>query len=210
MLDADSADWLARLRGATSVRDAASRDLHALLLRAARNELSRRTSRSGLSGLEADDLVHQAADDAMLSVLRRLETFRGESRFTTWAHKFAIVEVTSKLGRHFGRRSAARLSAEQWEQLPERSGVTPDDAVEAAELADAVRHAVEETLTERQRDVFVSHVVDDVPLEALAFRMRSDRNSIYKVMFDARRKIRAALVDDGLLLTVRETDPRRG
>jgi RNA polymerase sigma-70 factor, ECF subfamily len=197
--DGDSAEWLAALRPGAAGRDRAVARLHDLLLRAARTELSRRASRSQVAGKELDDLAHQAAADALMSIIRRLDTFRGDSRFTTWAYKFAILEVSSKLGRHFWNHPDVALEPEQWERLPQRFGLTPDDATQAAALFAAVRRAVDTALTEHQRTVFVALVVDAIPLDALTVRMGTNRNAVYKVMFDARRKIRAALVTDGYL-----------
>jgi RNA polymerase sigma-70 factor (ECF subfamily) len=199
-LDADSLVWVDRLGSDSLDRDRAVGALHVLLLRAARAELSRRAPRVGLGGPEVDDLAHQAADDAVVSILRRLPEFRGESRFTTWAYKFAILEVSSKLGRHFWtNRGDVALDTDQWERLPARFGLHPESAAEAGDLFAAVRVAVETGLTERQRDIFVAIVVDGIPLDALALKLGADRNTIYKVMFDARRKIRAALVTNGYL-----------
>jgi RNA polymerase sigma-70 factor (ECF subfamily) len=209
-MDAESADWLANLAADAPGRDAALRQLHSLLLRVTRAEAYRRAARFGLAGPEVDDLAHQAADDALVAILRRLGNFRGESRFTTWAYKFAILEVASKVGRHFWTRPTVLLEPEQWDQLPARLGVTPESAVEAAELVAAVRSAVDSTLTLRQRTVFTALVVDAVPVDVLVERMATDRNSLYQAMFEARRKIRAALADvDGPFLTVRESDPLR-
>lgn len=178
--------------------------LHAMLLRATRAELARRAPRVGITGPELTDLAHQAADDAVVSILRRLSEFRGESRFTTWAYKFAILEVSSKLGRHFWNRPALALEPEQWEQLPARFGVAPELAAEARDMITVVRAAVDNVLTERQRLVFVALVVHGIPLDALAAKLTTDRNTLYKVMFDARRKIRAELVTKGYLI-----DPAR-
>ncbi|HKC27408.1 MAG TPA: sigma-70 family RNA polymerase sigma factor [Jatrophihabitans sp.] len=185
-------------------RDAALSRLHAMLLRATRAELARRAPRVGITGPELTDLAHQAADDAVVSILRRLSEFRGESRFTTWAYKFAILEVSSKLGRHFWNRPALALEPEQWEQLPARFGVAPELAAEARDMITVVRAAVDNVLTERQRLVFVALVVHGIPLDALAAKLTTDRNTLYKVMFDARRKIRAELVTKGYLI-----DPAR-
>jgi RNA polymerase sigma-70 factor (ECF subfamily) len=199
-LDAESAAWCASLTGESPDRDEALRRLHELLLRAARAELSRRAPRVGIGGPEVDDLAHQAADDAVLSILRRLPEFRGDSRFTTWAYKFAVLEVSSKLGRHFWTsRGDVALESDQWARLPARFGLTPESASETGELFTAVRTAVETSLTQHQRDIFVALVVDGIPLDALALELGADRNAIYKVMFDARRKIRAALVTKGYL-----------
>jgi RNA polymerase sigma-70 factor (ECF subfamily) len=203
----ESAVWVERLRSASADRDGTLAHLHALLLRAARTELGRRAPRSRLGGKEVDDLAHQCADDGVVAILRRLPEFRGDSRFTTWAYKFAILEVSSKLGRHFrATRADVALDVEQWERLPTRFGLSPESAAEAADLLVGVRAAVESDLTQRQREIFVALVVDGTPLDALAQNLATDRNTIYKVMFDARRKIRAALVTNGYLDSRSEDD----
>src|SRR5689334_9415504 len=86
----DGQAWLAGLRGSPAARTAATAELHAMLLRAARFELNRR--RDAVPAGERDDLAMQAADDALLAILAKLDTFRGESRFTTWAYKFVLLE----------------------------------------------------------------------------------------------------------------------
>jgi RNA polymerase sigma-70 factor, ECF subfamily len=199
-LDDESAEWITCLAAQSPDRESALARLRALLLRAARAELGRRAPRVGIGGQEVDDLANQAANDAVLAVLRKLPEFRGDSRFTTWAYKFVILEVSSKLGRHFWTtRTDVALDAGQWDRLPARMGLTPESATEAAELLAALRTIVETTLTQRQRDIFVAIVVDGVPLDALALELATQRNTIYKMMFDARRKIRAALVANGYL-----------
>jgi RNA polymerase sigma-70 factor (ECF subfamily) len=200
LLDAESAAWLEGLSAGSPTRDASVGRLHQLLLRAATAELVRRAPRASLSGQEAADLAQQAADDAVMAILRRLPDFRGQSRFTTWAHKFALVEMSNKLGRHYrSTRGGVSWDAGQWEQLPHHVGVSPEAAAEAAELSAAVRRAIDTDLTDRQREIFVSLVVVGMPPNALARQLATDRNTIYKVMSDARRKIRAALVTDGYL-----------
>jgi RNA polymerase sigma-70 factor, ECF subfamily len=197
--DAESAAWLDALQSTGPARDAALARLHALLLRVARSELRRRDGRHPVTGPELDDLAYQAAGDALMAVTAKLGRFRGESRFTTWAYRFAVLEVSAKLGRHFWQRPAATLEAGQWDRLPDRFGLRPDDVAEQADLLAALRRAVEERLTDRQRRVFMAIVVDGVPLDALVVELGSSRNAIYKTMFDARRKLRAALAANGYL-----------
>jgi RNA polymerase sigma-70 factor, ECF subfamily len=197
--DEQTRDWLAGLGGSGPARDRALAQLHQLLLRVARSELARRAGRHPITGPELDDLAHQSADDALVAITAKLPEFRGESRFTTWAYKFAVLEVSSKLGRHFWQRPAVALDAADWERLPDRFGVSPADYAERRDLIAAVQHAVEEELTERQRRVFIAIVVDGIPLDALVVRLGSSRNVLYKTMFDARRKLRAALVANGYL-----------
>lgn len=197
--DQQTAEWLAALSGSGLAREQALARLHELLLRAARAELSRRAGRHQIAGPELDDLAYQSADDAVLAITTKLGEFRGESRFTTWAYKFVVLEVSSKLGRHFWRRPAVALDAADWERLPDRFGVSPADHAERRDLIAAVQRAVEEELTARQRRVFIALVVDGIPLDALAVQLGSNRNALYKTMFDARRKLRAALAANGYL-----------
>ena len=198
-LDELSAAWLRRLGSEGGERQAAERELHARLVGIALAEVRRRSASTPVTGPELDDVAHQAADDAMLAVLAKLDDFRGESRFTTWAYRFVILEVSSKLGRHYWRNPPITLDAGQWERLPDRLGIDPARHAEAAAVLAEVRRVVEDELTAHQRRIFVAIVVDGIPLEALATRLDLQRNTIYKVIFDARRKIRRALVANGHL-----------
>lgn len=198
-MDPESRLWLDSLAPHSLDRDDALARLHGLLLRACRAEMTRRQGRTAIRGPELDDLAHQAADDAMVSIIGKLDSFLGASRFTTWAYKFAILEVSSKLGRHFWQRPDVRLDSSSWQRFPERIGMSPELAAQSADLIGEVRRIVHEELTERQREVFVALVVDAIPLDALVLKRGSNRGAIYKTMFDARRKIRQVLVANGYL-----------
>jgi RNA polymerase sigma-70 factor (ECF subfamily) len=199
-LDAESADWLARLSAHDGVpRQEAEGELHARLLRIALAEVTRRSGSTPVTGPELTDVAHQAADDAMLAILAKLAGFRGESRFTTWAYRFVILEVSGKLGRHYWRNPPVTLGAGQWERLPDRLAIDPEQHAESAAVLAEVRRVVEDELTVHQRRIFVAIVVDGIPLDALAARLGLQRNAVYKVVFDARRKIRRALVAKGHL-----------
>jgi RNA polymerase sigma-70 factor (ECF subfamily) len=197
--DAESADWLRSLAATGTEREHALVRLHELLLRAARSEVHRRRARIPIVGPELDDLAYQAAADAMVAITAKLGQFRGESRFTTWAYRFVILEVSSKLGRHFWRRPTVAMDIEDWDRLPDRFGLDPAEQAQWHDLVVALRQAVEQDLTVRQRQVFVAIVLNGVPLDALVVELDSNRNAIYKVMFDARRKLRASLAADGYL-----------
>jgi len=106
--------------------------------------------------------------------------FRGDSRFTTWAYKFVIFEVSAKLGRHYWRNPPVQVGGDAWERIPDRFGADPAQHAESRELAGALRRAVTEALSERQRRVFVAIIVDGIPLDALAAELGSTRNAIYK------------------------------
>jgi len=198
-LDADSAEWLRVLAGTGPPREAALARLHEMLLRIARGEARRRGPRLRLTGPELDDLAYQAAADALLAITGKLGQFRGESRFTTWAYKFVMFEVSAKIGRHFWRHPSVPFDAEDWDRLPGSFGFDPAQEAEWRDLLAALRRAVDEELTARQRRVFVALVLNGVPLDTLVIEMASNRNAIYKMMFDARRKLRAALVANGYL-----------
>jgi RNA polymerase sigma-70 factor (ECF subfamily) len=199
-LDNESADWVRRLSaGGGSQRQEAERELHERLVRISLAEVNRRSASTPVTGPELADVAHQAADDAMLAILAKLAEFRGESRFTTWAYRFVILEVSSKLGRHYWRNPTVALDAGQWERLPDRLGIDPAQHAESADILAQVRRIVEDELTAHQRRIFVAVVVDGIPLDALADRLDLQRNAIYKVIFDARRKIRRALAANGYL-----------
>jgi RNA polymerase sigma-70 factor, ECF subfamily len=170
-----------------------------MLVRIARGEAARRGPHLRISGPELDDLAYQAAADALVAITGKIGQFRGESRFTTWAYKFVIFEVSAKIGRHFWRHPAVRLDAEDWERLPSRFGADPAHQAEWGDLFAALRRAVDSELTPRQRKVFVAIVLNDVPLDTLVIHLGSSRNAIYQVLFDARRKLRASLAADGYL-----------
>ncbi|MGH3509744.1 MAG: sigma-70 family RNA polymerase sigma factor [Nocardioidaceae bacterium] len=197
--DAESAEWLRDLRDEGAAYDDCLTRLHGLLIRGAHRELQRRSGTFPVSGPELEDLAHQAAGDAMVAVLAKVDQFRGESRFTTWAYRFVVLEVSNKVARHFWRNGDVEIAAEDWNRIPDTFALPPDRETERRELVDAVRHAVSEALTERQRRVFIALVLNGVPPEALAVRIGTTRNAIYKTMFDARRKIRADLVANGYL-----------
>jgi RNA polymerase sigma-70 factor, ECF subfamily len=197
MLDAESRAEIAGLRG-PGREDAVAR-LHRRLRRIAGAEVARRRGRLPFDGPELDDLVDQAADDATLAVLAKLDQFRGESRFSTWAARFAIIEVSNKVGRHLWRGGGVHLEPDAWERVPDRFGLGPGREAEARELLDGLRRAVETELSARQRRVFEAVVLDEVPLEVLTAELGANRGAIYKTLFDARRKLRAALVADELL-----------
>ena len=197
--DPESAEWLRVLAGRGPQQETALARLHGMLLRIAQGETRRRGPRMLIAGPELEDLAYQAAADALMAITAKLSQFRGESRFTTWAYRFVILEVSAKLGRHFWHRPDMRLEAEDWDRLPDRFGFEPARESEWRDLLAALRRAVDTELTARQREVFVAIVVNGVPLDALAVRLGSNRNALYKMMFDARRKLRAALAANGYL-----------
>lgn len=195
-MDPESAEWVRALAAGAPAREEAVAKLHAKFLRIAGAEVRRRAA---VSGTAADDLVQQAATDALVTVLGKLGEFRGESRFTSWAYKFVVFEVANGIARHFRRARSAGWETEDWAAFPDRFGLTPDRHAEWQDLVAGIRTAVHEELSDRQRRVFAALVLNGVPLEALAQELGTNRNALYKTLYDARRKIRARLVAEGRL-----------
>jgi RNA polymerase sigma factor (sigma-70 family) len=191
--------WVTDLSGGGDRRELASRRLYEVLLRVARSEVGRRAARLRLAGPELDDIAHQAAADALLAICGKVETFRGDCKFTTWAYKFVIFDVAAKVNRHFWQRAGVAFDHEDWERLPSRLGIEPEAHAESRDLMNAVHRAVDEKLTAKQRMVFVALVLNGMPTDVLADQLGATHNAIYKMMFDARRKLRIALVDAGYL-----------
>jgi RNA polymerase sigma-70 factor, ECF subfamily len=195
-LDADSRAWLRDLRADGAVRDEAVVRLHALLLRAARFETSRRrASHPHLRG-DLDDIAQEAAADALLAVLARLDDFRGLSRFTTWAYKFALYHASVKVRRRAWQGREIPVEDESWDVL--WSGdLPPDEQAEQRELLVAIRTGIDEALTPHQRNVLVALALNEVPIDVLAERLQTTRGALYKTLHDARRKLRRYLAESG-------------
>jgi RNA polymerase sigma-70 factor (ECF subfamily) len=181
-VDEDSRRWLADLRSAGHRRDEAERRLYALLRRAAEFEVRRRTER------DVDDLVTQAADDALLAVLAKLDDFRGESRFTTWAYKFALYEAAAKARRRAWHGRELPTAPEDWPAI----GHLQD--FESPERLRALQRGIAR-LTPHQREVLIALAVNGVPIDVLAERRQTTRGALYKTLHDTRRALRRHLED---------------
>jgi RNA polymerase sigma-70 factor (ECF subfamily) len=194
-----SEDWVAALRAGGDVqRDAVGR-LHALLLRASRHEVARRrASLSLVRGESLDDVAMQAADDALVAVLGKLDDFRGASRFTTWAYKFAILEAGVRVRRRAWQEREVVLDADRWTMFAQ-PGREPQGLAESRELLGAIASCIGE-LTPHQRQVLVALAIDDVPIDVLTERLATTRGALYKTLHDARRALRRRLADRGFSL----------
>ena len=191
-------DWPAALAASGPPRDEALAGLRELLLRAARFELARRSGQLWhLGAQDLEDLAEQSADDAMVALLGKLDTFRGQSRFTTWAYKFALLEASVKARRRAWSGRELPLTDDGWARL-EGTAVSPSTAAGTRELLTAIQHAIATELTDHQRDVLVALALNDVPIDVLAERLDTTRGALYKTLHDARRKLRAVLERQGL------------
>ena len=196
--DAETHEWLDALAGKGARYEEAVSRLHGLLLRAARFEVARRKRvMPHLRGEELDDIAVQSADDALVAVLARLSDFRGESRFTTWAYKFAIFEASVALRRRAWQGREIPIEPERWPLVPS-GGLSPEADTEQRELLAAISDGVREALTPHQRRVLLAVVLEDVPIDVLAERLGTTRGALYKTLHDARVRLRVDLEGQGL------------
>jgi RNA polymerase sigma-70 factor, ECF subfamily len=190
-------NWVEVLSGEGAEREEALADLHDLLLRAARFEIGRRREAlSYVRGEELEDLATQAADDAMVALLSKLHSWRGASRFTTWAYKFALLEAGVKVRRRAWQGREVVLEPESWPSFADERPSAQSER-EAAELLGALRLAVSDVLTPHQREVFTALALNEVPIDVLSERLGTTRGALYKTLHDARKKLRAELVAAG-------------
>ena len=195
----DSQGWIERLRATGAEHHAALVELHALLLRAARFEVNRRRAGSPhLRGSDYDDLAHQSADDALVAILGKLGDFRGDSRFTTWAYKFALYEAAAKVRKRAWQGREIPLKAETWPLVIDDHQRTAQESVETTDTLAALREAIESELSPHHREVLVALALNEVPIDVLAERLNSTRGALYKSLHDGRQKLRAALAARGL------------
>jgi RNA polymerase sigma-70 factor (ECF subfamily) len=197
LLDRESRAWLSDLRAEGPARDEAIARLHELLLRGARYTISRR--RASFPHLRGDlgDTALEAADDALVALLARLDSFRGESRFSTWAYGFAVLEASVKLRRLAWQGREIPLEPESWRAFAD-PGTGPEGEHERGELLETLRDGIEHALTPHQREVLVAVALNDVPIDVLAQRLGSTRGALYKTIHDARRRLRAHLEEHDL------------
>jgi RNA polymerase sigma-70 factor (ECF subfamily) len=198
--DDESCAWIAALRGEGREHEAATARLYELLLRASRFEVNRRRSAMPhLRGDDFDDLAHQAASDALMAILGKLDDFRGDSRFTTWAYKFALLEAAVKLRRRAWQGRELPVEPERWSLFAD-PGSSPAAGSEQRELLEQLQEKIKSELSPHQREVLLAVAVDGVPIDVMAERLGTTRGALYKAIHDARKKLRAGLEAAGFEL----------
>jgi RNA polymerase sigma-70 factor (ECF subfamily) len=201
IMDHESRAWLKQLSAQGSRRDEAVARLRALLVRAARSEVRRRaTLARELRGGDLDDLVQQSADDALVAIMAKLDSFRGHSRFTTWAYKFALYEAAAAVRRRSWQGREVPVDPEAWPMLTDLREPSAHERAESSELLAGVQAAIRHDLSPHQREVLVAIVLNDVPIDVLAERLKTTRGALYKTIHDARQKLRSGLDARGLSL----------
>jgi RNA polymerase sigma-70 factor (ECF subfamily) len=197
-LSAEDRRWVDGLSLRGGDHERTCRDLHAVLLRAAKFEVAQRRSAYHLGGADLDDIACQAASDALLLIIGKASDFRGDSRFTTWATRFVGFEVRAKLRQHLSPNRAVGLAAEHDEQLVEPNS-DPYVHAEAQELAEAIHDVVNDRFSSHQRTVFVALLMCDVTPVDLGMQMGLNANAIYQIAFRARQCLRRQLRANGFL-----------
>ena len=192
MKERTNEQWLMELRGANP--DEALRDLYDLLVRGLRAAL-------GSYGGGVDAYVEDFAQEALLRITGNLNSFRGESRFTTWAQKIAMNVALTELKRRrwrdvslqdlFARREAA-------DSGPADTQLTPEQLTFQNMVLGELRRMVDEELTDRQREAVVAVILEGMPISEVARRMGTNQNALYKLLHDARRKLKRQMEAAGL------------
>lgn len=162
-------------------------------------------SRSDLDKLadsEIQDLAEDFVQDTLLQIRAKLEQFEGRSKFTTWAGKIAVHQALGELRRARWRDFSLDSLIGESDFTPsflvnEADPAAPDRSVERAETMRAVAEVINEELSERQRAALVALMVDGVPMDVVADRLGTNRNALYKLLHDARKRLRSRLEDRG-------------
>ena len=194
-------EWLHDLDSTGELQEAAITDLRDLLLRATLYFFSR--NRDDLSELHRDEIMQRAEDgaqEALIAVMNHLRDFRGDSKFTTWAYKFAInIALMTARRERWKNISLDQMSSEEdgsrpaWLLWDKSTGAAPDQSALQGEVGDLIREVIEHDLTDRQRQILLMMVFHEVPMDEVVRRLGTNRNAIYKLLHDARRKLKATL-----------------
>jgi RNA polymerase sigma-70 factor (ECF subfamily) len=194
-------EWLHDLSASGSRQEAALADLRDLLLRAALYFFSRNLG--DLEGLDRQEITQRAEDcaqDALIAVLEHLPGFRGDSQFTTWAYKFAINKAMTAARRERWKgvsfdelASSAPGYFQTWTIEDKAEGITPEQSAMQVEIQAILVQVIEHDLTEKQRHVLLMMVFQEVPLDEMVRLLGTNRNAVYKLLHDARRKLKSGL-----------------
>jgi RNA polymerase sigma-70 factor (ECF subfamily) len=200
MTNRDNEQWLSDLSHDGPTREAALEDLHAIILRGLPFALSRWLSPSNPL---FTPLTEEVAQETLLRVLDQLHTFEGRSMFTTWVHKIAIRIALTELRRKRWQDTSLDEMVDN-EEVPvspailEDSGATPEQSAERSDMMIRVRRVIDEELTERQRRAIIMLGMQGMPMEEAAKRLNTNRNALYKLLHDARLRLKQRLKTEGL------------
>jgi len=192
--------WLSELRAEDDTREAALEDLHAIILRGLPFALSRWLSPSNP---QFEALTEEVTQETLLRVLDQMHTFEGRSQFTTWVHKIAIRIALTELRRKRWQDSSLDEMVDNEEtpvspRILEDSSATPEQSAERADMMDRIRRVIDEELTERQRRALIMLGMQGMPMEEAARQLNTNRNALYKLLHDARLRLKQRLQTEGL------------
>lgn len=196
----DNDTWLKDLRSGGEVRDAALADLRSMLLRALPQGLVRWLPPENP---EFEALLEDTAQETLLRVLRGLDQFEGRSQFTTWVYKIAVRVALNDLRRRKWKDvSLQGLESPDADDAAPRElpslEASPESLVERADVLERLQRILAEEMTERQRAAMMAIIVDGVPMEEVALRLKTNRNALYKLLHDARVRLKERLEREGL------------
>ena len=192
--------WLSDLRAEGEARESALEDLHTIILRGLPFTLSRWLSPANP---QFDSLTEEVAQETLLRVLDQLHTFEGRSQFTTWVHKIAIRIALTELRRKRWQDSSLDEMVDN-EEIPvspailEDSSATPEQSAERTDMMERIRRVIDEELTERQRSALIMLGMQGMPMEEAARQLNTNRNALYKLLHDARLRLKQRLHTEGL------------
>ncbi len=195
-------EWLRDLRAGGATQEAALRDLRESIVRALRAALGGRQHGKLGDAEEAGQLAQDCAQEAILLVLDKLGTFRGDSRFTTWVYQIGIRVLLGELRhRRWQELSLDRPGSNDGlpaRPIEDRVSATPEQAFHREQIWTVFREVIDKELTARQRAALVAHVFQGEPLDQLAARLATSRDAVYKLIHDARKKLKQCLAARGL------------
>jgi RNA polymerase sigma-70 factor (ECF subfamily) len=201
MNELSSEEWLRALRAPGADQEHALATLRRGLLRALQWHLTEHRSAWGLAPEQARTLAEDLVQEALLTILEKLDTFRGESQFTTWAYAVALRHALGELRQQRGQEHAVEARAARtplpiW-PLEDQRACSPEQAAQQAEIWHTISTIIAQDLTVRQRTVLVGHVFQGVPLDRVAEELGTNRNNVYKLLHDARKKLKQRLLQQG-------------
>ena len=192
--------WVADLGEPGEAQEIALSDLRAIIMRGLPYALSKWLN---YSDPQFESLSEEVAQDTLLRVLESLHTFEGRSKFTTWVHKIAVRIALTELRRKRWRdvsldELTENAPGEGPQGVLEAHESGPDVVVEQSNMIEHLQRVISEELTEKQREALIATRIHGMPMEEVARRMGTNRNALYKLLHDARKRLKIRLEEEGL------------
>ncbi len=204
MSERTNEDWLKALKSDGEARSLALHDLRAFMLRGLMGYLHTRSDLARLDIKDLEQLAEDAVQDALIKVQNKLDTFQGKSKFTTWATKIAINHLISELRRQHWRNVSLQKIIEGGTTLEDIIAAgpghpsNPSVSAERETVWKAIVYVLKNELTERQRQALVTTQLNGVPMSEAAAMLNTNTNNLYKLLHDARLKLKKEMTAQGL------------